>query len=40
MATAMFPALRFPATVEITLNADETAVVSTAPDPGPPADLL
>ncbi|WP_033290363.1 xanthine dehydrogenase family protein molybdopterin-binding subunit [Amycolatopsis jejuensis] len=34
-ATAMFPALRFPATVEITLNADETAVVSTSgSDPG------
>jgi xanthine dehydrogenase YagR molybdenum-binding subunit len=35
MATAMFPALRFPATVEITLNADDTAVVSTSgADPG------
>ncbi|MFD9893491.1 xanthine dehydrogenase family protein molybdopterin-binding subunit [Amycolatopsis sp. NPDC059027] len=34
-ATAMFPALRFPATVEITLRADETAVVSTSgADPG------
>ncbi|GAA3545257.1 xanthine dehydrogenase family protein molybdopterin-binding subunit [Amycolatopsis ultiminotia] len=34
-ATAMFPALLFPATVEITLNADETAVVSTSgADPG------
>jgi xanthine dehydrogenase YagR molybdenum-binding subunit len=35
MATAMFPALRFPATVEITLRADDTAVVSTSgADPG------
>ncbi|MBB4685935.1 xanthine dehydrogenase family protein molybdopterin-binding subunit [Amycolatopsis jiangsuensis] len=34
-ATAMFPALLFPATVGITLNADETAVVSTSgADPG------
>jgi xanthine dehydrogenase YagR molybdenum-binding subunit len=34
-ATAMFPALRFPATVEVTLQADETAVVSTSgADPG------
>jgi xanthine dehydrogenase YagR molybdenum-binding subunit len=35
MATAMFPALRFPATVEVTLRADETAEVATAgADPG------
>jgi xanthine dehydrogenase YagR molybdenum-binding subunit len=34
-ATAMFPALRFPATVEVTLQADDTAVVSTSgADPG------
>ncbi|MGP4019358.1 xanthine dehydrogenase family protein molybdopterin-binding subunit [Saccharopolyspora sp. 5N708] len=34
-ATAMFPALRFPATVGITLRADETAVVETSgADPG------
>ncbi|WP_370949374.1 xanthine dehydrogenase family protein molybdopterin-binding subunit [Amycolatopsis sp. cg5] len=34
-ATAMFPALRFPATIEIVLNADETATVSTSgADPG------
>ena len=31
----MFPALRFPATVEITLQADDTAVVATSgADPG------
>ncbi|EOD64829.1 carbon-monoxide dehydrogenase large subunit [Amycolatopsis vancoresmycina DSM 44592] len=35
VAAAMFPALRFPATVGITLNADDTAVVSTSgADPG------
>ncbi|MEV8609758.1 xanthine dehydrogenase family protein molybdopterin-binding subunit [Amycolatopsis sp. NPDC051373] len=35
MATAMFPALRFPATVGITLNADGTAEVATSgADPG------
>jgi xanthine dehydrogenase YagR molybdenum-binding subunit len=35
MATAMFPALRFPATVEVTLRADDTAVVATSgADPG------
>jgi len=35
MATAMFPALRFPATAEITLRADDTAVVSIGgADPG------
>ena len=35
MATAMFPALRFPASVEVTLLADDTAVVSTGgADPG------
>ncbi|GAB2982470.1 xanthine dehydrogenase family protein molybdopterin-binding subunit [Amycolatopsis acidiphila] len=35
MATAMFPALRFPATVEITLREDDTAVVATSgADPG------
>jgi xanthine dehydrogenase YagR molybdenum-binding subunit len=35
MATAMFPALRFPATVEITLRADDTALVSVGgADPG------
>ena len=35
MATALFPALRFPATVEVTLRADDTAVVSTGgSDPG------
>lgn len=35
MATAMFPALRFPATVEITLQADDEAVVATSgADPG------
>jgi xanthine dehydrogenase YagR molybdenum-binding subunit len=34
-ATAMFPALRFPATVEITLRADDTAEVATSgADPG------
>lgn len=34
-ATAMFPALRFPATVEIVLRDDDTAVVSTSgADPG------
>src|SRR5882757_3495145 len=34
-ATAMFPALRFPATVEISLRADDTAVVATSgSDPG------
>jgi xanthine dehydrogenase YagR molybdenum-binding subunit len=34
-ATAMFPALRFPASVEITLRDDETAVVATSgSDPG------
>lgn len=34
-ATAMFPALRFPATVEIALQADGTAVVATSgADPG------
>lgn len=34
-ATAMFPALRFPATVEVTLREDDTAVVSTSgADPG------
>ncbi|WP_190823595.1 xanthine dehydrogenase family protein molybdopterin-binding subunit [Saccharopolyspora pogona] len=35
VATAMFPALRFPATVEITLREDDTAVVATSgADPG------
>jgi xanthine dehydrogenase YagR molybdenum-binding subunit len=35
MATAMFPALRFPATVEVALCGDDTAVVSTSgADPG------
>lgn len=35
MATAMFPALRFPASIEITLRDDDTAVVSTSgSDPG------
>ncbi|PKW18131.1 xanthine dehydrogenase family protein molybdopterin-binding subunit [Saccharopolyspora spinosa] len=35
VATAMFPALRFPATVEITLHEDDTAVVATSgSDPG------
>lgn len=35
MATAMFPAPRFPATVEITLREDDTAVVATGgADPG------
>ncbi|MER7081183.1 xanthine dehydrogenase YagR molybdenum-binding subunit [Saccharopolyspora kobensis] len=35
VATAMFPALRFPATVEITLREDETVVISTSgADPG------
>lgn len=35
VATAMFPALRFPATVEITLREDGTAVVATSgSDPG------
>src|SRR5918992_309410 len=34
-ATAMFPALRFPATTEITLRADDTAMVSVGgADPG------
>lgn len=34
-ATAMFRALRFPATVEISLRADDTAVVATSgADPG------
>jgi xanthine dehydrogenase YagR molybdenum-binding subunit len=34
-ATAMFPALRFPASVEVTLQADDTAVVATSgADPG------
>jgi xanthine dehydrogenase YagR molybdenum-binding subunit len=34
-ATAMFPALRFPATVEITLHDDDTAAVATSgSDPG------
>lgn len=34
-ATAMFPAIRFPATVEVTLNDDDTATVSTSgADPG------
>jgi xanthine dehydrogenase YagR molybdenum-binding subunit len=34
-ATAMFPALRFPATVGITLNEDDTALVATSgADPG------
>ncbi|MGH3494484.1 MAG: xanthine dehydrogenase family protein molybdopterin-binding subunit, partial [Sciscionella sp.] len=34
-ATAMFPALRFPATVEVRLRADDTAVVATSgADPG------
>jgi xanthine dehydrogenase YagR molybdenum-binding subunit len=34
-ATAMFPALRFPATVEVTLQEDDTAVVATSgADPG------
>lgn len=35
VATAMFPALRFPATVEVMLREDDTAVVSTSgADPG------
>jgi xanthine dehydrogenase YagR molybdenum-binding subunit len=35
MATAMFPALRFPATVEVTLRDDDTAEVATSgADPG------
>jgi xanthine dehydrogenase YagR molybdenum-binding subunit len=35
VATAMFPALRFPASVQVTLNADETASVGTSgSDPG------
>ena len=35
MASALFPALRFPASVEVTLRADDTAVVSTSgADPG------
>ena len=35
MATAMFPALRFPATTEITLRADDTVLVSVGgADPG------
>ncbi|HEX3789758.1 MAG TPA: xanthine dehydrogenase family protein molybdopterin-binding subunit [Pseudonocardiaceae bacterium] len=34
-ATAMFPAIRFPATVGVTLRADDTAVVATSgADPG------
>ncbi|WP_133852612.1 xanthine dehydrogenase family protein molybdopterin-binding subunit [Labedaea rhizosphaerae] len=34
-ATAMFPAIRFPATVRVTLHADETAEVATSgADPG------
>jgi xanthine dehydrogenase YagR molybdenum-binding subunit len=34
-ATAMFPALRFPASVQVTLNADESASVGTSgADPG------
>ncbi|MBP2325053.1 xanthine dehydrogenase YagR molybdenum-binding subunit [Kibdelosporangium banguiense] len=34
-ATAMFPAIRFPATIEVTLRDDDTAVVSTGgADPG------
>ena len=34
-ATAMFPAIRFPATIEITLRDDDTAVVATSgADPG------
>jgi xanthine dehydrogenase YagR molybdenum-binding subunit len=34
-ATAMFPALRFPASVEVTLRADDTAAVATSgADPG------
>jgi xanthine dehydrogenase YagR molybdenum-binding subunit len=34
-ATAMFPALRFPATVEVSLRADDTAVVAcSGADPG------
>ncbi|EMD25692.1 xanthine dehydrogenase family protein molybdopterin-binding subunit [Amycolatopsis azurea] len=34
-ATAMFPALRFPATIEVTLLPDDTAVVATSgADPG------
>jgi xanthine dehydrogenase YagR molybdenum-binding subunit len=34
-ATAMFPALRFPATVAVTMQADDTAVVATSgADPG------
>lgn len=34
-ATAMFPALRFPATVEVSMRADDTAVVATSgSDPG------
>ncbi|NKQ54719.1 xanthine dehydrogenase family protein molybdopterin-binding subunit [Amycolatopsis sp. K13G38] len=34
-ATAMFPALRFPATVQVTFRADDTAVVGTGgADPG------
>jgi xanthine dehydrogenase YagR molybdenum-binding subunit len=35
MATAMFPALRFPASVAVTLHADDTAMVGTSgADPG------
>jgi xanthine dehydrogenase YagR molybdenum-binding subunit len=35
MATAMYPALRLPATVEVTLRADDTAAVGTSgADPG------
>ncbi|GAA5159344.1 MULTISPECIES: xanthine dehydrogenase family protein molybdopterin-binding subunit [Amycolatopsis] len=35
VATAMFPAIRFPSSVEVRLNADETAVISTSgADPG------
>ena len=34
-ASALFPALRFPASVEVTLRADDTAVISTSgADPG------
>ncbi|HET6501145.1 MAG TPA: xanthine dehydrogenase family protein molybdopterin-binding subunit [Amycolatopsis sp.] len=34
-ATAMFPAIRFPASVEVTLHADDTAAVATSgADPG------
>jgi xanthine dehydrogenase YagR molybdenum-binding subunit len=35
MATAMFPAIRFPASIRVTLQADDTAVVATSgADPG------